>query len=491
MTDGPPKVAPPSDDRSAKKPPKKYSWKSLLITVIVLVIIWQLAHVVMQSRSKTAGAPPKTVAPPTSQAPTPVPTVTLGGHRVAAGGGPVVILNPGLVAPGGHVGVIGSGFAARTSVVVWLRTGRRSSGRIVGRGRTSATGNVTTGFSVPTGYTGAKATVVVQQPGGASGTAELSTPGGMGSATIAGKAVGKPGDTATVSATGFGPGEKINVYWGRVSGIPAATLTADSSGGVSSASVPVGIAPTGPTSLVLVGMKTHTTATVPYTMIGLYPSVLTHPYAVRDGKSVYFGGSGFAPNEQILIYLDAARGVPALTATADSSGKFKVSFVVPFGLKGKNTLTAVGEQSRASTSSGLDILPYSPSAQASTYDAAPGTQLTFYASGFAANEVVLVYAQQGKLVTAFRVDGKGSAGAAGHYMVPSGAGNGLIFTLRGQKSGGSAAAKVKLTAPPQPVNIPPQPPYVLPPSLGGKPPATHSPASSPASHPAAISRRRG
>jgi hypothetical protein len=237
-------------------------------------------------------------------------------------------------------------------------------------------------------------------------------------------------------------------------------------------------------------MKTHTTATVPYTMIGLYPSVLTHPYAVRDGKPVAFRGSGFAPNEQILIYLDSSRGVPALTATADSSGKFTVSFVVPFGLKGKNTLTAVGEQSRASTSSGLDILPYSPSAQASTYDAAPGTELTFYASGFAANEVVLVYAQH-QLVSAFRVDSKGSAAAAGRYMVPSGAGNGLIFTLRGQKSGGSAAAKVKLIAPAQPVNIPPQPPYVLPPSLGGKPPPSHSPASSPASHPAAISRRRG
>jgi hypothetical protein len=487
MTYGPPKESPPSDDRPAKKEPKKepkkYSWKSLIITAIILVIIWQVAHVVMQSRGKNAGAPPKTSVPPTSQKPTPVPTVTLGGHRVAAGGGPMVILNPGLVSPGGHVGVIGSGFAPRTSVVVWLRTGRHaSSAKIVGHGRTSATGTVITGFSVPTGYTGSKATVVVQPAGGTAGTAQLSTPGGMGTATIAGKAVGKPGDHATVSATGFGPGEKINVYWGRVSGIPATTLTADSSGGVSSASVPVGIAPTGPTSLVLVGTRTHTTATVPFTMIGLYPSVYTHPWAMRAGKSVYFGGSGFAPNEQILIYLDAANGVPALTATADSGGKFKVSFVVPFGLKGKNTLTAVGEQSRASTSSGLDILPYSPSVQASTYDALPGTELSFYASGFAANEVVLVYAQH-QLVTAFRVDAKGSAAAAGRYIVPSGGQGGLAFTLRGVKSGGIAVAKVKLTAPAQPVTIPPQPPYTLPPSLGGKPLPSHSPTSHPSSHP--------
>jgi hypothetical protein len=486
MTDGPPREPPPGEKQPAEKK-RKLSWKSVLTAVIVLVIGWQLVHVVIQSSGKSSSGQ-KTTAPPSTTKPTPAPTVTLGGHRVAAGGGPLVLLNPGLVSPGGRVTVIGSGFAPKTSVVVWLRAGR-SSGRIVGHGRTSANGSLTSGFAMPTSFTGAKATVIVQQPGGRTGSAQLATPGGMGSATIVGKAAGKPGDTATVSARGFRPGEKVNVYWGRVNGTPAATLTADGSGSIGRASVPVGIAPVGPTTLVLVGAKTHTTATAPYQMLGLYPTVLTHPYALRAGKPVSFGGKGFAPHEPILIYLDASRGVPALTATADAGGSFSVSFVVPFGLKGSNTLTAIGEQSRAATSSGLDILPYNPTAQASTYDALPGTSLAFYASGFAPNEVVLVYAQH-QLVTAFRVDSKGSASAAGHYVVPSGVGPGLVFSLRGQKSGGSANAKISVGAPSQPVTIPPQPPYVLPPSLGGKPPAKKSPTSSPGSHkPAAISRR--
>jgi len=485
MTEGPQKE-PPDSGRSAKKQ-KKLNWKSVLAAAVVLLIVWQLVHVFIQSRGKTSGAP-KTTAPTSTPRPTPAPTVTLGGHRVAAGGGPLVLLNPGLVSPGGRVTVIGSGFSPRTSVTVWLRTGRSNAERIVGRGRTSGTGSLTTGFSMPTSFTAAKATVVVQESGGRIGTAQLATPGGMGSATINGKAAGKPGDTANVSATGFRPGEKVNVYWGRVNGTPAATLTADGSGSIAHASVPVGIAPVGPTTLVLVGAKTHTTATAPYQMIGLYPTVITHPYAVRAGKAVSFGGHGFAPREPILIYLDANRGTPALTTTADGGGAFSVSFVVPFGLKGSNTLTAIGSQSRAATSSGLDILPYNPTAQASTYEALPGTSLTFYASGFAPDEVVLVYAQH-QLVSAFRVDGKGSASAAGHYVVPSGIGPGLVFSLRGQKSGGSAAAKISVSAPKQPVTVPPQPPYVLPPSLGGKPPPSHSPKSSPTSHPAAISRR--
>jgi hypothetical protein len=197
----------------------------------------------------------------------------------------------------------------------------------------------------------------------------------------------------------------------------------------------------------------------------------------------------------VLIYLNSSTGMPALTTTASGNGRFSVSFVVPFGLKGKQSLTATGEQSRASVSSGFTVLPYMPSAQASTYDALPGTSVSFYASGFAANEVVLVYTggrgTSGQLVTAFRVNGKGSAANAGHYIVPSGVGPGLYFKLVGQHSGGSATAKISVTAPAQQVTVPPQRPYVLPPSLGGKQPVHHSKAAgkSPGASPATPSGR--
>jgi len=464
----------------------KVSWKSILGTIVVLVIVWQLFHVFTQSHGKHAGK----AAPVASKAPKPkpAPTVTLGGHRVSAGGGPVIALNPGLVAPGGHVGVEGSGFARKSSVVVLLRSSRRGRANVVAHGHTSVSGTLSSGFTMPTSMTGTRATVIVQQPGGVQATAALVTPGGMGTAKIDGKAAGKPGNTVTVSATGFGPGEKVNVYWGRTSGTPAATLTTDGSGNISHASVKVGIAPVGPTTLVLVGAKTHTTATASYLMLGLYPTANSHPYAVQAGKSVSFSGSGFAPSEPVLVYLNASSGTPALTATTDSGGSFSVNFVVPYGLRGSQTLTSVGEQSRASVSSGFDVLPYHPSAQASTYGALPGTTLSFYAKGFAANEVVLVYAgggqgSGGQLVTAFRVDSKGTAGAAGRYVVPSGVGPALTFNLVGQKSGGTAKAKVSITSTSQPVTVPKQPRYVLPPSLGGKPPASKkkSPSPQPAS----------
>jgi len=478
-------------ERQTKKPPdkdvnpkkrKQFSWKTIVGVVVALVIVWQLVHAFSQSHGKSSGQ--RTPANITSQKPQPTPTVTLRGHRIAAGQGPVIALNPGLVSPGGQVGVDGSGFAARTSVVVLLRTAHARTGRVVAHGHTTANGSLTTGFTMPSSMTGRSATVVVQQPGGSQATAQLVTPGGMGTAKIVGKAAGKPGDTVTLSATGFGPGEKINVFWGRVSGTPTATLTADGSGSIGQASVKVGVGPVGPTTLVLVGQTTHTTATVPYQMLGLYPTTNARPYAAKAGKAISFSGDGFAPGEQVLIYLDASSGTPAMTANADSGGSFSVNFVVPYGLKGSQRLTTVGEQSRASVSSGFDVLPYSPVAQASTYSALPGTTLSFYASGFAPNEVVLVYAGGGaggggQLVTAFRVDGKGSASAAGQYMVPSGVGPTLTFSLVGKQSGGSAKAKVSVGSAKQQVSVPPQPRYVLPPSLGGKQPkpspsASHS-----------------
>jgi hypothetical protein len=482
-----------------KRPPgkkKQFNWKAVIGVVVAAVVIWQLFHVLTEPSGKSASSSHSATSGPAAPSvpPTPTPTVTLGGHPVAAGSGPAIILNPGLVAPGGHVQVEGSGFDPGASVTVYLEQGSKSTkstksvkSTVVAHGKAAKWGIVSTGFNMPPTVNTSSAKVVAQEAGGKkTATASLAAPGGVGTASIIGKAAGQPGAVITVNATGFGPGEPVNVYWGRTSGTPAAQLTADSSGDIR-APIKVGIAPVGPTTLVLVGQRTKTTATAPYLMLGLYPSTVPHPYALKAGHNMTFTGHGFAPNEQVLIYLNANRGVPALTATASGQGSFSVSFVVPFGLKGKQQLTTTGNESRATASTGFTVEPYMPSAQASTYGALPGTTVSFYAKGFAANEVVLVYANtvHGKqLVTAFRVNQQGSAAGAGSYVIPSGTGP-LTFSLVGQKSGGTASVKFAVqSAGGAAPSVAPQPPYVLPPSLGGKPsPApTHSSAKPGGSH---------
>jgi hypothetical protein len=484
MNGKPDQKARPVRHEAANEPPRgpkrsKLNWKSLLGAAIALFLAWQVFHAITQTSNKTPtashSAPASSAVP--RPAPTPTPTVTLGGHGVAATSGPSIVLDPGLVGPGGQVAVDGSGFTPKTSVVVWLRPSHSSKGTVVAHGMTARDGTFTTGFTMPSSATGNGGSVVAEDASdGKTATANLVTAGGVATAKIVGKDAGHPGSRVTISATGFGAGETVDVYWGRVSGTPAATLTANSSGGISSASIAVGVAPVGNTTLVLIGQRTHTTATVPYLMLGLYPSSAMHPYAIRAGHSVTFTGTGFAPSEQVLIYLNGSGGVPALTTTASSNGGFSVSFAIPFGLKGRQSLTAIGNESRASARNGFLVMPYMPSVQASTYGALPGTTISFYAKGFAANEVVLVYTD-GKLVTAFRVNSQGSASAAGSYVVPSGVANGIYFKLVGQQSGGTATTKLGIE-PGGSTTVPPQAPYVLPPSLGGKPLATHSPGAS-------------
>ncbi len=310
------------------------------MAVVAIVVVWQVGKALTNAGKSSnnqptaqgtgTGATGPTLAPTPSQ--TPEPIVTIGGHPVAAGGGPMVLANPGMVSPGGMVTIDGSGFTPGSSVSVFLKEGN-SGAKMMGTGKAAKWGTVTVVFRMPTTMTGETATVVAQQNGGAAKTAQtkIMTPLGIGQVTIDGKSAGKPGQKVTVSATGFGHGERVNVYWGRVAGTPVTTLTASPAGGIGEATVPVGIAPVGPTTLVLVGQTTHTTATAPYQMLGLYPSVVPHPYAVKAGHSVTVTGTGFAPNEQVLFYLNAASGQPALAASASAGGAMSLKFMVPFG----------------------------------------------------------------------------------------------------------------------------------------------------------------
>ena len=473
---------------------KKFNWKAVIGIVVAILVIYEVVHALSDNTGKNASSSHGSSTAPAAPSvpPTPTPTVTLGGHPVAAGAGPAIVLNPGLVAPGGYVEVEGSGFDQGAAVTVYLQQGgsgksaKSVKSTVMAHGKTGKWGVLSVGFHMPATVNTSTATVVAQEAGGKkTATASLAAPGGVGTASIIGKAAGKPGAVVTVNATGFGPNEPVNVYWGRTSGTPAAQLTANAAGQIR-APIKVGIAPVGPTTLVLVGQRTKTTATAPYLMLGLYPETVPHPYAERAGHAMTYTGNGFAPNEKVLVYLNANRGAPALTPTASGQGSFSVSFVVPFGLKGKQQLTAIGDESRATATTGFTVEPYMPSAQASTYGALPGTTVSFYGKGFAANEVVLVYANtvHGKqLVTAFRVNSQGAAAGEGSYVIPSGVGPQLIFSLVGQKSGGTANVKFAVQnagggAP----SVPPQPPYVLPPSLGGKPSPAPTHASASASH---------
>jgi len=479
--------------RPGNRPRRRLSWKTLAIGIALLVVLAPIARQLVaqvgpQEKAIDTTGGGRGSQPSASQAATPVPaapnatggrksskSADLGGQSIPTVTGPTILLNPGLVRPGTPVSVTGFGFDPGVPVDIALVRPGASKGTGVATVKVDKNGAFTANFMVPQAV-GANAPTVVakQRNNGKTAQTKALVPAGIATVKV-GKIVGKPGDRIGLSASGFTPGEPVKVYWGTLAGQPAATLQADQGGGIGQTSLRVPVAAVGNSTLALVGDKSQTVATSPFQVLGLYPNIKVSPYALRSANRLRFSASGFGPDERVLVYVNSISGPPAMVVQSDTNGAFSgAGFVVPFGLKRTQSLILIGELSRAVVRSGFLVLPYTPNAQPSTYGGAPGTSLTFYSSGFAANEVVLIYKHKthdsaGELVGAFRADEKGRAAAAGQYMIAGDPPGKLTFTLVGRKSGGVATAAVTVQGSAVPVQVPPQPKYSLPPDLQDQP----------------------
>lgn len=491
--------APPSEaeagtptGRPARRPLPHVSLRTLVIVLAgIAMVVWLGQGLVgiggnsgaLNTTDPADGARQQDTAGTTPRpSPRPKPVV-IDGTQIRPPG-TILTLNPALAQPGASVGVSAVGFDAGASIDLTLSVKGVQGTTSLGTFKVDRQGALNAQITMPQRLTGGTAVVTARQRNSDKvAKAEAAGASGIGFVKLGeGQETGEPGDVLTLSARGFSPGETIKVYWGRASGPPATTLTADGSGGVGEASVRVGTGAVGDATIVLVGAESGTTATAPFHVLGLYPTVNASPFAVKAKEDLTISGSGFAPEERVLVYINASSGTPLTTGTADAQGSLGgVAFEVPYGLRGAQSLVLVGELSRASVSSGFEILPYTPSAQPSTYGGSPGTTFSFYATGFGPDEVVEVYlgrgqGNTGELVTAFRVDEQGDANAAGSYMVRGDQQGKLSFTLVGRQSRSQTSATFSATPASGPVDLPEPPPYTLPPHLTvDEPPSGEAP----------------
>lgn len=445
-------------------------WKPALALVVVLAVVFSVGKSMFPAFSGS-GKSDKSTSKTPQQEDTP-PIANVNGVQVPGSGQPMLMLNPGLVRPGGTVQVLGSGFDAGSRVNVRLAANKKDKGKPISTVYANKVGNITASVPFPMKAGGGGNTLIVAEQQGKTthvASAQAVVAQGVGTATLS-AIVGKPGDTVNLTARGFAPGESVSVYWGRTAGKPNMTLQADSSGTILRQPMKVGVAPVGTSSLFVVGQKSGIAAGVPFQVLTLYPSVGIKPYALRSQQSVSFSGKGFAPGERVLVYLNSQAGEPLMAIQTGENGTFSGGgFKVPYELKGMQSLMFVGEQSRATAKTGFTVMPYIPSVRPSVYAPMPGTALSFYAQGFAPNEAVHVYSAKshddpGTLVSAFRVDSAGKAVAAGMYTVPGNA-NAVMFKMVGMRSGVTAVSTIKIDHSGGPVNIPPAPPYHLPKNL--------------------------
>ncbi|MBV8719690.1 MAG: LysM peptidoglycan-binding domain-containing protein [Chloroflexi bacterium] len=411
----------------------------------------------------------RTPAAAQANGPTPTPLVVqIQGTAVSIEARPLVLLNPSTVRQGSSVGVTGSGFDPGATLDIYVKqqvTDSVDPLTFVQVDKSGGFGGVT--FAVPDSLP--RGSFVVQARERESDNAATATAviaGGSPQVKL-GTQAAKSGDTIQLSASGFDPTETITVYWNDLSSDSIGTVQTDEAGTVRQGSVRVPFGAVGNNAFVFVGDKSQSPVTVAFQLLNLYPSVDLSSYAIKPDNVLSFSGKDFGPGEQVTVFLNDP-DTPALTTIqTDDTGGFTNSggFLVPFGLQGKQTLIFVGSQSKAPTTASFDTLPYTPSAQPSTYGGRPGTTLTFYAIGFARNEIVHAFvgrtdADAGQEVSCFRTDGQGNAASGGSYVVPGDASPGqLVFTLIGSRSQAAATAALEVIASDVPVQVPPQAPF--------------------------------
>ncbi|HUX87492.1 MAG TPA: hypothetical protein VMW65_10860 [Chloroflexota bacterium] len=369
---------------------------------------------------------------------------------------PLVLLNPSSARPGSTVGVTGSGFTAGSTIDLYLKHKMDDQGKSLGFVQADKSGTFG-GFNLalPSDYVSGPFILVAQEHNGSQQAIATGTVAANSPQVTFGTQVGKPGDVIAYSLKGFAPDEAVKIFFNSLNSPVIDTVHTDQSGNLRQDNLTVPFGAIGNNAFIFVGQKSQSPVTVSFLMLNLYPTITVNTYATRADSTLTFDGKGFGPNERVLLHLNSVQSSPVAVVSADGTGSFKnaAPFTIPFSLKGKNTFIAIGEQSQAPSTVSIDILPYTPIAETSTYGGRAGTTVTYYGTGFARDELVHVYVgrtaqSSGTEVSCFITDLQGNVAAAGSYTIQPNIQPGqLIFTLLGVDSQIPAAAKMQVMAP--------------------------------------------
>lgn len=221
----------------------------------------------------------------------------------------------------------------------------------------------------------------------------------------------------SISAYGFQNKENVSVYWSNDSQ-PILSVQTNASGYVQPwvFTVPANTPP-GNYTVNMVGANSGLSITNTFTVVA--PSSKLSITSGPVGSRVRVSGQGYTPNETINIIWNY-NGVGAknvVTTTADRSGSFHVSFLIPTNTNGIYTnngnyvVAAVGATSKSATQNTFTV---APGLSASPLTFAPSQSTNLAGSGFQANETVNFYwdSTSGRLLSTVTADGHGNVAQA-------------------------------------------------------------------------------
>ena len=167
----------------------------------------------------------------------------------------------------------------------------------------------------------------------------------------------KPGQDFGFAGSGFLPQEVVEVRLGSPTGERLAAVSANTRGNVAGrATIPP--MPEGNYTLFFVGRQSQTPTSVGFSVQGFHPWVTLDTYAPTSHTRLGFIGKDFAPNEEVLVYLNQREGNPVVRIQADASGRFAAPAAWKVGrLSGENTLSFVGQESGAVVTTTFTMAP--------------------------------------------------------------------------------------------------------------------------------------
>jgi RNA polymerase sigma factor (sigma-70 family) len=196
-----------------------------------------------------------------------------------------------------------------------------------------------------------------------------------------------PGDTYTITATGFGPGEVI-----RFSGDPSpqvTTATTDSAGTVTATLTVDAAAASGTYAITATGRTTATTAsgTITVTSQPGPPTLTVSATPLSTGQAVTATGTGFPANTPVTVEVVTTGYIYPDSATTDSSGTFTLTTTDDEG-PGRYTIRATAAGVIAEAEMTVPVTQPACSPSVSAYQDANLMSFTVYASGFLPNDTV-------------------------------------------------------------------------------------------------------
>ena len=160
------------------------------------------------------------------------------------------------------------------------------------------------------------------------------------------------GGIVTVTGSGFAANESITV---TLSGITSTvTAKADGTGMLTATgfSVPYSTA-TGAHTIMATGQTSKRSASAAITVQQLTPSISLNATTEAPGATATVTGKGFGPQEQVTLSLNG-EAISTTAPITTSNGAFSANFTVPSSLlRGVNTISAIGNESRVSAVAAL------------------------------------------------------------------------------------------------------------------------------------------